>query len=116
MLLIDDLLLMPISGFKFIMRTLAKVAEEQYTDDAPIKQRLLELQLALESGEISEDEYVKQEADIIRQLREIERHKREVAGLPPQEAEGGLVFRAGGAEDSGASVVLHQDSERKTSK
>ena len=76
MLLIDDLLLMPISGFKFIMRTLAKVAEEQYTDDGPIKQRLLELQLALDAGDISEDEYVKQEAQIIRQLREIERHRR----------------------------------------
>jgi len=113
MLLIDDLLLMPISGFKFIMRTLAKVAEEQYTDDGPIKQRLLELQLALDAGDISEDEYVKQEAQIIRQLREIERHKREVAGLPPEEAEGGLVFRAGGEQGAAASVVLHQDTERK---
>ncbi len=113
MLLIDDLLLMPISGFKFIMRTLAKVAEEQYTDDAPVKQRLLELQLALDSGEISEKEYVKQEADIIRQLREIERHKRELAGLPAQEAEGGLVFRGEGEQGAAASVVLHQDTERK---
>lgn len=112
MLLIDDLLLMPISGFKFIMRTLAKVAEEQYTDDAPIKQRLLELQVALESEEISENEYVKQEAEIIRQLREIEKHKREMAGLPAEEAESGFVFRAG-SEGSGASVVLHQDTERK---
>ena len=43
MLLIDDLLLSPIAGFKFIMRTLARAAEEQYTDDAPIKERLLEL-------------------------------------------------------------------------
>lgn len=113
MLIIDDLLLMPISGFKFVMRTLAKVAEEQYTDDAPVKQRLLELQVALEADDISEDEYVQQEAEIIRQLREIERHKREVAGLPPQEAEGGLVFRAGSGEGPAASVTLHQDSERK---
>ena len=112
MLLIDDLLLMPISGFKFIMRTLAKVAEEQYTDDAPIKQRLLELQLALDAGDVSEEEYAEQEAAIIRQLREIERHKREVAGLPPEAAEGGLVFRAEEGQ-AGASVVLHQDSERK---
>jgi hypothetical protein len=57
---------------------------------------------------------VKQETEIIRQLREIERHKREVAGLPPEEAEGGLVFRPGGAEGSGASVTFHQDAERKS--
>jgi len=44
MLLIDDLLLMPFSGMGFVFRTLARVAEEQYTDDAPVKQRLLELQ------------------------------------------------------------------------
>ncbi len=54
MLLIDDLLLLPISGFKFIFRTLLKAAEEQYTDDAPIKERLLELQVELESNRESQ--------------------------------------------------------------
>jgi hypothetical protein len=113
MLIVDDLLLLPISGFKFILRTLEKVAEEQYTDDAPVKQRLLELQVALEAGDISEEEYVKQEAAIIRQLRDIERRKRELAGLPAESAEGGLVFRPGGDQGPAASVVLHQDRERK---
>jgi len=83
MLLIDDLLLLPISGFKFVFRTLQKVAEEQYTDDAPVKQRLLELQVELDSGDITEEEYVVQEAVILRELREIENLKREMAGLPP---------------------------------
>lgn len=115
MLLLDDLLLMPISGFKFIFRTLQKVAEEQYTDDAPVKQQLLELQLALDAGDISEEEYVDQEAVIIRRLREIENHKRELAGLPPESAAGGLVFRPG-EQGIGASVVLHQDTERKNKK
>jgi hypothetical protein len=113
MLLIDDLLLMPISGFKFIFRTLQKVAEEQYTDDAPIKERLLELQLALDSGEITEKQYVKEEAEIMRQLREIENHKRELAGMPPDSEDGGLVFRSGEQKVSGASVELYQDAERK---
>jgi hypothetical protein len=85
MLFVDDLLLAPITGFKFVLRTLQRVAEEQYTDDAPLKERLLELQLKLESGEISEEEYVKEEAQIIRELREIQTRKRELAGLPPEE-------------------------------
>ena len=114
MLLLDDLLMLPISGFQFIFRTLAKVAEEQYTDDAPIKERLLELQLELESGDISEEEYVKQEAVIIRQLRAIENHRRELAGVPTEEAGGGFVFRPGGSGTSAASVTLHQDTERKS--
>jgi hypothetical protein len=112
-LLIDDLLLLPISGFKFIFRTLQKVAEEQYTDDAPIKERLLELQVELEAGELSEEDYVREEAAIIRQLRDIERHKRELAGVPAEEESGGLAFRPGSQNLSGASVTLHQDLERK---
>ena len=86
MFLIDDLISLPVLGIKFVLRTLAQVAEEQYTDSAPGKRRLLELQLALESGEITEEEYVRQEADILRELREIENRKRRMAGAAPEEA------------------------------
>lgn len=86
MFLIDDLLTLPISGFKFVLRTLQQIAEEEYTDTAPGKRRLLELQVALESGEISEQEYVRQEAEILRELREIENRKRRMAGAEPEEA------------------------------
>jgi hypothetical protein len=84
--LIDDLISLPVLGIKFVLQTLAQVAEEQYTDSAPGKRRLLELQLALESGEIDEQEYVRQEADILRELREIENRKRRMAGAEPEEA------------------------------
>ncbi|OLD14655.1 MAG: gas vesicle protein GvpG [Acidobacteria bacterium] len=85
MFLLDDLLSLPLSGLKFVFRTLRQVAEEQYTDTGPIKERLLELQLQLESEEITEAEYVQREAEILRELREIESRKRELAGLPPEE-------------------------------
>ena len=86
MFLIDDLLGLPVSGFKFVLRTLQQVAEQQYTDTAPGKRRLLELQISLESGEISEQEYVIQEAQILRELREIENRKRRMVGAAPEEA------------------------------
>lgn len=85
MLFVDDLLLSPLTGFKFILRTLQRVAEQEYTDDAPLKERLLELQVKLEEGQMSEEEYVAAEAVIIRQLRELQNRKRELAGLPPEE-------------------------------
>ena len=113
MLLVDDLLMLPFSGFGFIMRTLERIAEEQYTDDAPVKERLLELQLKRESGEISEEGYAEEEAAIIRELREIENRKRELVGAPPADRDRGLVFTAGETKAS-ASVTLHQDSERKS--
>jgi hypothetical protein len=84
MFLLDDLLSLPLSGLKFVFRTLRQVAEEQYTDTGPIKERLLELQLQLESNEITEAEYVQRETEILRELREIENRKRELAGLPPE--------------------------------
>ncbi len=88
MLFLDDLLLSPLTGFKFILRTLARVAEEQYTDDAPLKERLLELQVHLDSGDITEEQYLAEEAEIFRELREIENRKRELAGVPPEEGRG----------------------------
>jgi hypothetical protein len=113
MLLIDDLLALPLSGFSFVLRTLQKVAEEQYTDDAPVKERLLELQLKLENGEIGEEEYAEEEAAIIRELREIENRKRALAGAPAAEQAQGIAFTAGEAKAT-ASVTFHQDSERKS--
>src|SRR5690242_18231659 len=85
MLFIDDLLLFPITGFKFILRTLERAAEQEYTDDAPLKEKLLELQLQLENGEMTEAEYVAVEREILDQLREIQARRRELAGLPPEE-------------------------------
>src|ERR1700759_1349809 len=86
MLFIDDLLLSPISGFKFVLRTLARAAEEQYTDDAPIKERLLELQTLLEDGSITEEEYVEQERQVLAELREIQNRRMTMAGISPEEA------------------------------
>lgn len=107
MLLIDDLLLMPFSGMGFVFRTLARVAEEQYTDDAPVKQRLLELQVKIDSGEISEEGYVQQEAEILRELREIQHRKLEMAGVDPAELQGPL----SGSIAEGSSVSVSFEPE-----
>jgi gas vesicle protein GvpG len=111
MLFIDDLLLAPITGFKFILSTVQRIAEEQYTDDAPVKERLLELQVLLDSGEISEKEYVRREGEILRELREIENRKRELAGVAPEEGRGPLTGKV--AEGSGASVNLTYGERQK---
>ena len=112
MFLIDDLLLLPIDGMKFVFRTLANVAEEQYTDDAPVKERLLELQLRLDSGGVTEEEYVKEEAAILRELREIENRKREMAGVSREENEG-RPFTGKVGEGSGVSVNLGYGQKEK---
>ena len=110
MFIVDDLLMLPFTGFKSILKTVLKVAEEQYTDDAPLKEELLELQVKLEEGSINEEEYAKEEDRILRDLREIQHRRREMAGLPPQEAMGlsGKV-----KEGSGASVTFDIENHLK---
>jgi hypothetical protein len=84
--MIFTLLSLPLDGFKFILNTLVKVAEEQWTD-----------------------EYVETEAKILRHLRDIQERKRELAGAEPRSEEGlsGKV-----QEGSGASVTFgHQERD-----
>lgn len=109
MLLIDDLLLAPFSGFNFIMRTLLKVAEEQWTDDAPLKEQLLELQVRLESGELTEEQYLEAEAAILREIREVQKRKIALAGGDPDALEGGLSGRV--QEGSGAELTWEPGPE-----
>jgi hypothetical protein len=109
MLLIDDLLLAPFSGWSFIMRTLLKVAEEQWTDDTPLKEQLLMLQVQLDSGEITEAQYLKAEAEILKQIREVQRRKIELAGGDPNALEGGLSGQV--QEGSGASITWNPHEE-----
>ena len=104
MFLIDDRFMAPIAGFKFVLRTLERVAEEQWTDDAPLKERLLELQVRLDQGEINEDQYAEEETAILRELREVQKRKMELAGVNPDEHTGPLTGKV--AEGSGASVTI----------
>ena len=53
------------------MGQVQKVVEEELTDDEPIKRELMELQMKLELGDIDDDEYVRQEADLMLRLREV---------------------------------------------
>ncbi len=103
MLLIDDLLFAPFSGWNFIMRTLLKVAEEQWTDDAPLKEQLLALQVELEEGNLTEEQYLEAEAAILREIREVQRRKIELAGGDPDAFATGMSGTV--QEGSGASIT-----------
>jgi hypothetical protein len=104
MLLIDDLLLAPITGFQFIMRTLIKAAEEEWTNDAPLKEQLLALQIQLDAEEITEEQYVAMEAEILRELRNVQERKMQLAGVDPDQFAGGLSGTV--KEGSGAELTF----------
>ena len=83
MFLLDDILLLPlrlpVAGFEWIMKQIQTMANEELLNDQPWKERLIELQMRLELGEMSEEEYAVEEAQVFRALREIRARKEEMA-------------------------------------
>jgi hypothetical protein len=59
----------PIAGFRFIVARVEEMAERELYDEERIREDLLLLQLRLDEGEISEEEYVVEEADVMARLR-----------------------------------------------
>jgi hypothetical protein len=95
--LLDDILLLPITGpiagFRWIMKTIQTMADEELMNDQPWKERLIELQMRLELGEIAEDEYVREEAIVFQALRDIRARREELArqyAAERDEDEGGI--------------------------
>ncbi|HET7923295.1 MAG TPA: gas vesicle protein GvpG [Rhodanobacteraceae bacterium] len=76
----------PVAGIRWSLGKVQNVVEEELTDDAPVKQELMELQMQLELGDITDDEYVEREAALMARLREVrawrERLGKGVSGGP----------------------------------
>jgi hypothetical protein len=70
----------PVWGTKWTLEKVDRVVREELTNDEPIKEDLMKLQLQLEAGEIDDDEYVRREAEIMKRLREV-REWREKFGM-----------------------------------
>ncbi len=100
MFLIDDILLLPIrlpvAGFNWILKQIQTMANEELLNDQPWKERLIELQMRLELGEVTEEEYAEEEAVIFRRLREIRQLREEMAAQHRAER-----------EDEGTGIDVH---------
>ncbi len=100
--LLDDILMLPlkgpISGIRWVMRTIQKMADEELMNDQPWKERLIELQMMLELGEISEEDYTREEAVVFQALRDIRARRedmvRQIAAERGEE-EGGIGIYTG---------------------
>jgi len=77
----------PLAGFRFILNQIGEMAEHELYDEDRIREELLELQLRLDEGEITEDEYAEQEADVMARLR-LAREHRQAIGRQRSEPDG----------------------------
>ena len=83
MFLLDDILLLPIrlpvAGFNWVMKQIQTMANEELMNDQVWKERLIELQMMLEVGDISEADYAAEEAKVFAALRDIRARKEEMS-------------------------------------
>jgi hypothetical protein len=96
MFLIDDLLLAPVNGFKFIMKQIQQLADKELNDESVLKEQLLELQMRLELEEIDEDEYAEAEREIFARLRAIKERQLEAMGQVHTADRSSMVIETGG--------------------
>jgi hypothetical protein len=75
MFILDDLLLAPLKGMLFIGKKINEVIEKERSDEGSIKERLMGLQLRFEMDEIDEQEYDRQEDELLQLLERIREEK-----------------------------------------
>ena len=69
----------PTAGIKYCIEKVVEFAEHELTDDEPVREQLLELQIELEEGRVGEEEYAEREAVLLARLREIRELRKQMA-------------------------------------
>jgi Gas vesicle protein G len=72
MFILDNLL---IGGLSFVFDKIASAVDAERDDSASIKEEILALQMQLELGEISDDEFVEAERDLLDRLRALRQER-----------------------------------------
>jgi hypothetical protein len=73
MLIIDSLI---ISGVRFVLDKIAAAVDTELNDDNALRERLLDAQMRLELGELSQEEFDELEEEILARIREIRGRQR----------------------------------------
>lgn len=71
MFLIDNIILSPLKGLLWLSEKLNDVVQEEMFNEGSIRERLMELQLLFELGEINEETCARQEKELLQQLHAI---------------------------------------------
>jgi hypothetical protein len=72
MFILDSLF---ISGFRWVLNTVAAAAETEMNDDTALREELLNAEMRREMGEISDKEFAELEADLLARIREIKERR-----------------------------------------
>ena len=87
MFILDTLL---IGSLRFVLDKLVSAAEAEMQDDSVLREQLLEAQMRLELGEITEEEFAEIEADVLARLREMKGGSQGAISMSPQDKVSGV--------------------------
>ena len=73
MLIIDSLI---VSGVRFVLDKIVAAVDTELNDDTALREHLLDAQMRLELGELTQEEFDGIESDIIARIREIKERQR----------------------------------------
>src|ERR1044072_7425344 len=99
MFLIDDILLAPVNGFKFIMKQIQQLADKELNDESVIKQQVLELQMRLGLGPGSHEACAEAELELFARLLAIKARQLEALGQVHTADSSSMVIESGGDDE-----------------
>ena len=82
MFILDSLL---IGSIRFVLDKVIAAAETEMQDDSALRDQLLEAQMQLELGEISDEEFAEIERDILVAIREIKGRQQGPISMSPDD-------------------------------
>ena len=84
MIIVDSLI---IAGVRFVLDKVVAAVDTEMNDDGVLRERLLDAQMRVELGEMTQAEFDELEADILVRIREIKERQRggESAAISPRD-------------------------------
>ena len=97
MFILDSLL---IGSLRFVLDKVVAAAEAEAQDDSSLREMLLEAQMRLELGEITEQEFADTERDVLRAIREIKGRAQGPISMSPDDKISGVEIQSYDEEES----------------
>ena len=79
---------LPAAGIKYCFNKVREVAEQEMTDDTPVREELLLLNMRYDDGEITDAEFRRQEAPLLARFAEIRAYRKRLAEEAGEVSEG----------------------------
>ena len=98
MFILDSLL---IGSLRFVLDKVIAAAETEMQDDSALRDRLLEAQMRLELGEITDEEFAEIERDVLVAIREIKGRQQGPISMSPEDKITGVDIQSFDDEDGG---------------